>query len=105
MFETHVLPLIGHMYLEKRGFNSSPKCYISDIKIGYNFPECYSWNGGTKEYIYIEGTTTPFVFNKVPLFLRKPETVRKTTPELLSAALRNIYFFFGGGGVERTVTY
>ena len=28
---------------------------------------------------YTERTATPFVFNKVPLFPRKPETIKKTT--------------------------
>ena len=51
-----------------------------------------------KEYIdYIERTATPLVFHKAPLFHRKPEALRKTTPELLSAVLRNIYLFVGGG--------
>ena len=64
-----------------------------------------------KEYllycIYREGTAPPFVFNTFVFFLRKPEPVRQTTtPELLSAVLRNIYFFLGGGGgCECTVLY
>ena len=52
---------------------------------------------------YTERTATPFVFYNDPLFHRKPETERKTTLALLSAVLRNI-FFFGGGGLY-TVLY
>ena len=42
-------------------------------------------------YILCEWTATSFVFNKVPIFPRKQEAVRKTTPELLSAEWLTIF--------------
>ena len=63
---------------------------------------------GPKQRIFIiwERTAIPFVFTKVPLSPRKPETVRKSTPEPLSAVLINTELEGGGGRVgECTLLY
>ena len=57
-------------------------------------------------FIIWERTAIPFVFTKVPLSPRKPETVRKSTPEPLSAVLINTELEGGGGRVgECTLLY
>ena len=72
-------------------------------QLGYHLVPCGSRFRLTQRiYIYREGTAPPFVCNTCVFFRRKPEAVRKTTPELLSAVLRIIFL---GEGVECNVLY
>ena len=49
--------------------------------------------GNQRIYIYTEGTAPPFVFTTSVFCLRKPESVRKTTTELLAAVLSSIILY------------
>ena len=67
------------------GPSSPPGTYTVQCTHTVRVCTLYSLHQRIYSISYTEWAATPFVFYKVPPFPRKPEIIRKTTPELLLA--------------------